>query len=159
MQANSTLPRGEGDCIEGFFTTPKKLEGDGIENYSKKTLNFAKELRKSQTNAEGLLWYYLKNKQLGGYKFRRQQPIDQYIIDLVCFEKKLIVELDGSQHAEEYNIQQDLMRDNFLKNLGFKILRFWNNEIITKCFNVLDFIFNEIESISKNNTRFIEEIK
>ena len=130
-----------------------------IRFYSKQTLEFAKNLRNSQTDAEILLWYYLKNKQLGGYKFRRQQPIDQYIIDFVCFEKKLIVELDGSQHAEEYNIQQDLMRGNFLKNLGFKILRFWNNEIFTNCFDVLDFIFNEIESISKNNTRFIEQIK
>ncbi len=58
-----------------------------IRFYSKQTLEFAKNLRNSQTDAEILLWYYLKNKQLGGYKFRRQQPIDKYIIDFVCFEK------------------------------------------------------------------------
>jgi very-short-patch-repair endonuclease len=131
LQANSTLPHGE---------------GDGIENYSKKTLNFAKELRKSQTNAEGLLWYYLKNKQLGGYKFKRQQPIDKYIVDFVCFEKKLIIELDGSQHNEDKNIKHDKIRDSFLRSLGFTILRFWNDEIFTNCFNILDFILHKLEN-------------
>ncbi len=134
---SSTLPQGEGDKIE---------EGDGIENYSKKTLNFAKELRKSQTNAEGLLWYYLKNKQLGGYKFKRQQPIDKYIVDFVCFEKKLIIELDGSQHNEDKNIKHDKIRDSFLRSLGFTILRFCNDEIFTNCFNILDFILHKLEN-------------
>ena len=123
--------------------------GGGSENnasrfYSKETLDFSKKLRQNQTDPEGLLWYYLRNKQLGGYKFRRQQPIDKYIVDFVCFEKNLIIELDGSQHNEENNIQYDKIRDNFLNNLGFKVLRFYNNEIFTNCFNILDFVLHKL---------------
>ena len=139
----STLPQGEGN---GTGEGDKIGEGNKIENYSKKTLNFAKELRKSQTNAEGLLWYYLRNKQLGGYKFRRQQPIDKYIVDFVCFEKNLIIELDGSQHNENKNIKHDKIRDALLTDLGFTILRFWNDEIFTNCANILDFILHKLES-------------
>jgi|GEM_PF-373321 len=129
--------------------------GEGSENnasrfYSKETLDFSKKLRQNQTDAEGLLWYYLRNKQLSGYKFRRQQPIDKYIVDFVCFEKNLIIELDGSQHNEEVKIQYDKIRDNFLNNLGFKVLRFWNNEIFTNCFNILDFILHKLTSPRSN---------
>ncbi len=74
--------------------------GEGVSitknSYSQKKLQFAKNLRHNQTDAEGLLWYYIRSKQLGGFKFKRQQIIGKYIVDFVCFEKKLIIELDGS---------------------------------------------------------------
>lgn len=69
-------------------------------------------------------------------KFRRQQPVDNYIVDFVCFEKRIVVEADGGQHAME----KDIERDSYLKRHGFKILRFWNNEILTNINGVLDVI-------------------
>jgi very-short-patch-repair endonuclease len=113
--------------------------------YSQKKLQFAKNLRHNQTDAEGLLWYYIRSKQLGGFKFKRQQIIGKYIVDFVCFEKELIIELDGSQHGEIDIIKSDKTRDDFLKYRGFKILRFWNEEIYKNCFEVLDFIYFQLK--------------
>lgn len=88
--------------------------------------NRRKELRKSVTSQEFKLWFYLKNKNLGS-KFRRQHSIGPYVADFYCKEKKLIIELDGSQHVKSK--EYDKERDNYLKILGIKVLRFWNNEI------------------------------
>ena len=121
-------------------------EGKSItkNSYSQKKLQFAKNLRHNQTDAEGLLWYYIRSKQLGGFRFKRQQIIEKYIVDFVCFEKKLIIELDGSQHGEIDIIKSDKIRDDFLKYRGFKILRFWNEEIFKNCSEVLDFIYYQL---------------
>jgi len=121
-------------------------EGESItkNSYSQKKLQFAKNLRHNQTDAEGLLWYYIRSKQLGGFRFKRQQIIGKYIVDFVCFEKKLIIELDGSQHGEIDIIKSDKIRDDFLKYRGFKILRFWNEEIFKNCSEVLDFIYYQL---------------
>ena len=94
--------------------------------YSPQTLQKAQALRQNQTNAEGLLWHYLRNKQLGGYKFRRQQPIGPYIADFSCLSEKLLIELDGGQHAEQ--TASDARRDEFLQKKGYGVLRFWNAE-------------------------------
>ena len=110
--------------------------------YSQQTLQNAKTLRQNQTNAEGLLWHYLRNKQLDGHKFRRQQPIGPYIVDFACMPRKLIVELDGGQHAKQQ--AYDNKRDTFLKDKGFRILRFWNNEVFENCFGVLESIYNAL---------------
>ena len=96
----------------------------------KRLTNLAKILRRNSTNPENLLWYYLKAKQLEGLKFRRQQPIGKYIVDFVCFSKKLVIELDGGQHAEGKIKQNDRKRDEWLKTQGFKVLRFWNNDVL-----------------------------
>jgi len=92
----------------------------------KKLTNLAKKLRKSSTDAERLLWSRLRSKQIEGLKFRRQQPIGNHIVDFVCFEKKVIIEADGGQHSTEV----DAERDRWLEEQGFKILRFWNNDIL-----------------------------
>lgn len=97
--------------------------------YTKNAAKNSKILRKNTTVQEKILWNYLKNHQLNSLKFRRQQPIDKYIVDFVCFEKKLIIELDGSGHIEQEQHLHDTDRDEFLKNLGYTILRFWNNEV------------------------------
>ncbi len=73
-------------------------------------------------------------KQMEGYKFRRQQTIDNYIVDFVCFENRLIIEIDGGQHAEN---EKDVERDKYLSKNGFKVLRFWNNEVFTNIKGVL----------------------
>ena len=106
--------------------------------YTQQTLQKAQTLRESQTNAEGLLWHYLRDKQLAGYKFRRQQPIGPYIVDFACMPQKLLIELDGGQHAEQHTY--DKKRDEFLREKGYKILRFWNNDVFENCFGVLESI-------------------
>ena len=99
-------------------------------------------LRKRPTEAEMLLWRYLSGKQLQGLKFRRQQPIGNYIVDFVCFSRRLIVELDGGQHAVEK--ERDIFRDDWLRSQGFKVLRFWNNEILGNLEGVSEVIFKEL---------------
>lgn len=88
----------------------------------------SKALRKKPTDAEKLLWQRLRLRQMEGFKFRRQQPIDKYIADFACFENRVIIEADGGQHA--INKEQDVERDDYLRLHGFKVLRFWNNDIL-----------------------------
>ena len=91
------------------------------------TSAFAKSLRASATDAERKLWSMLRGKRLGGHKFRRQVPFDVYILDFVCFESRLVVEADGSQHSGS---SRDVRRDAALAAAGFLTLRFWNNDIL-----------------------------
>lgn len=113
--------------------------------YSKEILEKAKELRSSQTDAEGLLWHYLQNKQLNGYKFRRQQAIGSYIVDFVCLEKKLVIELDGGQHGENESVKYDQKRTGFLNQSGFEVLRFWNDEVFKNMESVLDLVLFHLD--------------
>ena len=86
----------------------------------------ARALRTNMTEAERAIWQYLRAEQMG-VKFRRQTPIGQYIVDFVCFSHKLVIEIDGGQHADSAS---DQARDAFLVSQGFKVLRFWNNEVV-----------------------------
>ena len=113
--------------------------------YTQTAQNHAKNLRQNQPDAEHLLWHHLRHKQLAGYKFRRQQPIGKYIVDFVCMPEKLIIELDGSQHAEQQNY--DRQRDAFLKEEGYRVLRYWNNSLLSDCFAVLEDIFNHLVGV------------
>jgi very-short-patch-repair endonuclease len=107
-----------------------------------KAYEFAKKLRKNSTEAEKLVWRYLRGRRFLGMKFRRQQPIGNYVVDFVCFEKNIIIEVDGGQHAEERN--RDRSRDLRLTNEGFRVLRFWNNEVIENIEGVLELIKKSI---------------
>ena len=98
----------------------------------------ARVLRKRSTNVERLLWQKLRGRQLEGYKFRRQQAIGPYIVDFVNFEKGIIIELDGGQHATD--TERDTEREAWLKGEGFKIIRFWNNEVFQNLDGVLETI-------------------
>ena len=98
----------------------------------------ARSLRIQQTDAERLLWRHLRSRQLIGFKFRRQQIIGPYIVDLVCFETRLIVELDGGQHTEQQT--EDTVRTIFLESQGFRVVRFWNNEVLGNIEGVLESI-------------------
>ncbi len=97
---------------------------------------FAIELRNKATDVECLLWRRLRNRRLEGVKFRRQQPIEEYIVDFVSFDKKLVIELDGGQHSE--NPGYDAQRDACLRANGFLVLRFWNNDVIENIDGVLE---------------------
>ena len=88
----------------------------------------ARRLRKNMTNAERLLWRHLLDRQLAGQKFRRQHPVGPFIVDFACLEKKLVIEVDGCQHAE--NLEEDVKRSHYLKERGYGVLRFWNNEVL-----------------------------
>ena len=104
--------------------------------------HFAKDLRTSMTDAERLLWKHLRAHRLSGQKFRRQQPLGPYIVDFVHFNSRLIVEADGGQHNES---ETDKQRDAWLKEQGFQVLRFWNNEILQNTEAVLEVIFSALD--------------
>jgi len=104
-----------------------------------------REMRLQGTPAERVLWSKLRNKQLDGAKFRRQQPLRKYIVDFVSFEKKLIIEIDGGQHNKDEVLSQDKVRTAWLNSQGFRVMRFWNNEVIENLEGVIQKILEIIE--------------
>ena len=90
----------------------------------------SRELRKNQTDAERLLWHHLRTRRFYNFRFRRQQVIGSYIVDFYCSEAKLIIELDGGQHALEEALLYDQERTAVLNACGCKVIRFWNNDVI-----------------------------
>lgn len=99
-------------------------------------LDNAKTLRRNLTDAEQKLWYHLRAHRFMGRKFKRQKPMGRYVVDFVCLEEKLVIELDGGQHAE--NLEYDQERDAWLRSQGFTVLRFWNNELMNETEGVLE---------------------
>ena len=89
----------------------------------------AHKLRQNQTKQELKLWALLRNRNFQGLKFKRQYNIGDYIVDFVCLELKIIIEIDGSQHNDPKTIVSDKERTTYLQSKGFKVFRFWNNEI------------------------------
>ena len=114
---------------------PSPLGGEG-RGEGKKA--FARSLRANQTDAERRLWQLLRSRQLNGLKFRRQHPVGPYIVDFCCLEQRLIVELDGGQHADE--TRNDEVRTHWLRLQGYRVLRFWNHEALRETSAVLDAI-------------------
>src|SRR5688572_29045081 len=104
----------------------------------------ARNLRKTSTPAERHLWHHLRARRLSYYKFKRQTPFGPYIVDFICHRKKLIIELDGSQHLESQSYDQT--RTHYLNARGYKVLRFWNNEVLTNLEAVLSVILYELET-------------
>lgn len=102
--------------------------------------NLARELRQRQTEAEKVLWGRLRNRQLEGVKFRRQQPIGHYVVDFASFDKRVIVEIDGGQHNERGVAERDERRSGWLSAEGYRVLRFWNNEVLNNVDGVLEVI-------------------
>jgi very-short-patch-repair endonuclease len=111
--------------------------------YSSLQNDHARKLREMQTDVEIKLWRHLRRRQLNGAKFRRQHPVGPFITDFCCVEHRLVVELDGGQHTEQSNADQQ--RTNFLNDHGFRVLRFWNNEVIENLEGVLARISEAME--------------
>jgi len=95
---------------------------------TRKSTEIARTLRKQMTDAERVLWRYLRNRNLTNLKFRRQVPIGGYIVDFLCYEKKLIIEVDGGQHAVEE--EADRKRTEWLEKQGYRVIRFWNHDVL-----------------------------
>jgi len=105
----------------------------------------AKKLRTNSTDTEKYLWKYLRGRQLEGFKFRRQHLIGKYIVDFINLERKIIIEVDGGQHLEN---KKDKLRDRWLEEQGYGILRFWDNEVLTNIEGVMESIRKKLYSPS-----------
>jgi len=139
--------------LVGTFSFPSPLAGEGGaqrealggrggRSTKASALGNAKHMRANPMEAERALWQLLRNKRLDGWKFKRQQPIEPYIADFVCFARRLIVEADGSQHADS---AYDARRDDWLRSQGFRLLRFWNTDILNNPDGVLTSILVALE--------------
>ena len=117
-------------------------KGEGDRGLARQMNRIVKALRKNLTDSERKLWGHLRARQLEGLKFRRQEPIGSYVVDFVCFEKRLVIEVDGGQHAQEQN--KDAVRDGWLREQGFRVLRFWDNEVMANIEGVLGSIRENI---------------
>jgi len=102
-----------------------------------KPVSLVRELRRRQSDAEEKLWMNLRNRQLGGLKFRRQQSLGDYIVDFVSFDVKLIIEVDGGQHNELATTEKDKQRTKWLEGKGYQVIRFWNNDVLENVDGVL----------------------
>ena len=103
----------------------------------------AREMRLNPTEAEKCLWSMLRDRRMPSFKFKRQFVIDPYIVDFICFERRVIVEADGSQHAES---EYERRRAAFLQSQAFSVLRFWNNDILANAAGVFEAIYSELTS-------------
>jgi very-short-patch-repair endonuclease len=108
---------------------------------AKRIRNFAKKMRREPTEAEAAMWRLLRDRRLALFKFRRQVPFQNFILDFVCFEKRMIIEIDGSQHASS---DRDAARDTVLMAEGFQIARYWNNDVLQRPSAVLEDIFAKL---------------
>jgi very-short-patch-repair endonuclease len=106
----------------------------------------ARRLRRHQTDAERILWFHLRGRRVAGWKFKRQVPIDRFIADFVCADAMLVVELDGGQHA--VRTRQDEERTRTLEAMGYLVLRFWNNDVMSNLDGVLIEILNTLNQHS-----------
>lgn len=135
----SFLPLSSKEC-SSVISSPLRGEDKG-EGEQPNLLSLAKKMRHNPTEAENKMWQILRNNQLG-YKIRRQHQIGQYIVDFICLEKKLIIECDGGQHNETVDKERTL----FLENEGFRVIRFWNNEILNNiegCWEIIQKSLND----------------
>ena len=105
----------------------------------------SRELRQNQSEAERRVWRHLRNRQLGGFKFVRQEPIGPYFADLVCREEKLVVEIDGATHSTDEERSHDAKRENLLQELGYRVGRFRNDEVYRNIEGVLETILAALE--------------
>jgi very-short-patch-repair endonuclease len=116
------------------------VRGNAVRGKDENRAERARSLRRATTPADAKLWSKLRNRQLGGLKFTRQEPIGSYYADFVCRERRLIVEVDGGQHADRPADQQ---RDGALTALGYRVIRFWNNDVIENIEGVLQSLLSE----------------
>ena len=108
----------------------------------------ARRFRKQSTAAEGALWRLLRNRQLAGHKFRRQVPIGRFIVDFLCLERMLVIEIDGGKH--QLRAQEDHERTLWLESQGYKVVRFWNNQVLAETEAVQEAILAALENATED---------
>jgi very-short-patch-repair endonuclease len=111
---------------------------------SDRTLNRARKLRAEMSDEERILWMLLRDRRFQGFKFRRQAPLGDYVVDFVCFDRKLIVELDGSQHAKPEQAAFDAERSAVVEAAGFRVLRIWTSDLFKEREGVFETILNAL---------------
>ncbi len=117
-------------------------------NANPKLYEYGRVLRQEATNAEEILCKHIRNKKLNGLKFRRQHPLRNYIVDFYCHEKKLVIEVDGSVHTTNTNAEYDTARSFELMELGVRVIRFWNDEVI----NNIEAVLAKIKEVTKQES-------
>jgi len=125
----------------------KKFAARKIRKDEEKSGKFAKELRANMPEAEHRLWSFLRNKQLDGYRFRRQHPVGKYIVDFACVREKLVIEVDGATHGDDMEITYDVQRSKFLESQGWKIICYGNEEIYKNIDDVQDDIYAHLKGL------------
>lgn len=115
-------------------------------------LVFAKSMRNNATDAESLMWQILRNKQFMNLKFRRQHVIKPYIVDFYCHELGLVIELDGSQHGTDDEIEYDAERTKFLEALSLKVVRYWNHDVLSRTDVVLGDLWHVCFELQSKST-------
>ena len=116
-----------------------------VEEHNPTNIANARQLRRKATDAERILWKQLRMRQLDAFKFRRQQPIGPYIVDFICLEQRLIIELDGGQHTDQADY--DGKRTAWLKERGYRVLRYWNHDVLKATEVVMADILEKIENV------------
>jgi very-short-patch-repair endonuclease len=110
-------------------------------------VDFARALRRNQTEVENMLWFKLRELQFDGIKFRRQHPLGNYIVDFVCIQHKLIIEVDGGQHNESKALAYDEERSAWLEKQGYRVLRFWDNDVSQNIDCVISQVFAMLANV------------
>ncbi|MFH0852588.1 MAG: endonuclease domain-containing protein [bacterium] len=113
-------------------------------SYGENLKSLSRQLRRNSTDAEKLLWSKIRRRQIKDFQFYRQKPIDNYIADFYCKDARLVIEIDGGQHYENKNIEEDKKREESLNRLNLRILRFTNLDVLKNIENVVEKIYNEI---------------
>jgi very-short-patch-repair endonuclease len=144
--------RGEGAPTEALRLSPSPLAGEGARRADEgaginpnRLTPLARTMRHRATEAERAMWRLLRDRRLVGFKFRRQVPLDYFIADFLCYPARLIVELDGSQHAQS---AADARRDEYLRSQGFRVLRFWNSDVLARPTAVLETVWHALQTPS-----------
>ena len=117
----------------GGHNAPSSRDGERV---GVRGTNRARDLRKAHTDAEAKLWWHLRDRRLGGYKFRRQHPFGNYVVDFVCIEQTVIVELDGGHQLDQ--VEYDARRTRYLNSIGFTVMRYWDDDALMRTERVLE---------------------
>ena len=143
QRVNPSPPAGEGGPRQGRGT------GEGALSLVK----LARQLRAGMTDAERKLWLALKDRRFASFKFRRQVPVGRYIADFVCFEARLVIEVDGGQHADSV---RDVERDRWFAQNDFRVVRFWNHDVLQNIEGVLTALLEHVERTPQPSSRLRE---
>ena len=136
--------------VDDPVAPPSPAPQESVRKGVRRIVAAARKLRRTSTDVERKLWHRIRDKQIDNFRFRRQRPIGKYIVDFICLDAKLVIELDGGQHTTD--VAYDERRTAFLRSLGYRVLRIWNSEVIENLDGVLERLRSELLSANANPT-------